>query len=115
MLGNLGQLMNIMKNAGQIKQNMEELNRRMEATRFVGEAGGGQVQATVNGRGEPVAVKFEPQLVQGGDIEMLEDLTIAALRDAITKSRAAAQQEMAQVTGGLGLPDIEKLLGGGAP
>ncbi|MCK4341279.1 MAG: YbaB/EbfC family nucleoid-associated protein [Phycisphaerae bacterium] len=101
MLGNLGQLMHIMKNAGAIKQGMEELGARLEAARFTGEAGGGQVQCTVNGKGDLIAVKIDPALIQAGDVELVEDLTCAAVRDAINRSREAAQQEMQQLAGGL--------------
>lgn len=115
MFGNLGQLMNIMKNAGQIKQSMDEINRRMEAARFTGEAGGGQVKATVNGRAELVELKIEPGLVAGGDVEVLEDLTIAAVRDAASRSQEAMRKETADMMGGLGLPGMENLLGGDRP
>ncbi|HQL53073.1 MAG: YbaB/EbfC family nucleoid-associated protein [Phycisphaerae bacterium] len=107
--------MNLMKNAGQIKQGMQDMNERLQAARFVGEAGGGQVQATVDGRGEMVALKIDPALVQAGDVEMLEDLTCAAVRDAVNRSRAAVQKEMQELTGGLNLPGMGDLLGGGRP
>jgi DNA-binding YbaB/EbfC family protein len=113
MLGNLSQLMNIMKNAGAIKQSMEEMNERLAAARFTGEAGGGQVQATVNGKGELVGVKIEPKLVQAGDAEMIEELTVAAVRDAAARSRESVQREMQELTGGLGLGDIGNMLSGG--
>jgi len=115
MFGNLGQIMNLMKNAGQIKQGMQDMNERLQAARFVGEAGGGQVQATVDGRGEMVALKIDPALVQAGDVEMLEDLTCAAVRDAVNRSRAAVQKEMQELTGGLNLTGMGDLLGGGRP
>jgi nucleoid-associated protein EbfC len=111
-LGNLGQLMNIMKNAGQIKQNMQQMNERLQAARFQGEAGGGQVQATVDGRGELLGVKIDPQLVQAGDVELIEDLVCAGVRDAITRSRTAIQKEMQEITGGLNLPGMEGMFGG---
>lgn len=113
MFGNLGQLMNLMKNAGAIKQSVQEMNERMEAARHTGEAGGGQVQATVNGKGDLLSLKIEPTLVQAGDVEMVEDLACAAVRDAVTRSREAAQQEMSELTGGLGLPGMDQMLGGG--
>ena len=112
MLGNLGQLMNLMKNAGQIKQNMQEMAERLQAARYTGESGGGQVNATVDGRGDLVAIKIEPALVQAGDIEMIEDLTCAAVRAAVARSREAAQQEVQQITGGINLPGLDGLLGG---
>ncbi len=113
MFGNIGQLMNLMKNAGAIKQGMQEMNERMEAARFVGEAGGGQVKATVNGRGDLLGVKIEPALVEAGDVEMIEELTCAAVADATTRSREAAQKEMMDMAGGFGLPGMDQMLGGG--
>lgn len=115
MFGNLGQLMNIMKNAGAIKQGMAEMTQRMEAARYEGAAGGGQVQAVVNGKGDLVSLKIDPAVVQAGDVELLEDLTCAAVRDAVQRSRAAVQQEMQQAFGGLSLPGMGDLLGGGLP
>jgi DNA-binding YbaB/EbfC family protein len=113
MFGNLGQLASLMKNAGAIKQGMADLQERMKTARHTGEAGGGQVRATVDGRGELQNVKIEPALVQAGDVEMIEDLVCAAIRDANTRAREAAQQEMQSLTGGLGLPGLDQMLGGG--
>lgn len=115
MLGNLGQLAHLLRNAGQIKQNMTEMNDRLAAVRFTGEAGAGQVKATVDGRGEIVELKIEPALVESGDVEMLEDLTCAALRDAVRLSREAAQKEMESAMGGLNLGGMMDMLGGGEP
>lgn len=104
MLGNLGQLASLMKNAGALKQGMQEMQERLAASRHTGESGGGQVQATVDGKGELISMKIEPQLVEGGDVEMLEDLCCAAVRDAIARSREAMQSEMSDLAGNLGLP-----------
>ncbi len=112
MFGNLGQLANLMKNAGAIKQGMEEMQQRMKDARLTGEAGGGQVKAIVDGRGELVSLKIEPALVQAGDVEMIEDLCCAAVRDAAQRAREAMQQEMQELTGGLGLPGMGDLMGG---
>lgn len=115
MFGNLGSLMNLMKNAGAIKESMRAMNERLGAARIVGEAGGGQVRATVDGRGELVSLRIEPALVQSGDVELLEELTAAAVRDAVARSREAVQKEMQQLTGGMDLSGIEKMFGGGLP
>jgi nucleoid-associated protein EbfC len=112
MFGNLGQLMNVMKNLGQIKQNMQAANQRLQAARFVGESGGGQVKATVDGRGEMVTLKIDPALVQAGDVEMIEDLVCAAVKNAVAISREAIQKEIQEATGGLDLPGMDQLLGG---
>ncbi|MFH1746943.1 MAG: YbaB/EbfC family nucleoid-associated protein [Planctomycetota bacterium] len=115
MFGNIGQLMHLMRNAGQIKQNMGEMNERLGAARFTGEAGGGQVRATVDGRGDMVALKIEPATIEEGDIEMMEDLICAAVRDAVRNSRAGAQKEMEAAMGGMNLGGMMDMLGGGAP
>lgn len=112
MLGNLGQLAHLMKNAGQIKQNMADMNEKLSAARYSGEAGGGQVQATVDGKGDLVSLKIEPALIEAGDVEMLEDLICAAARDAIRVSREAAQKEMESAMGGLDLGGMMNMLGG---
>ncbi len=113
MFGNLGQLMNLVKNAGAIKQGMQEMNTRLEALRIEGEAGGGQVRATVNGKGDLASIRIDPQLVAAGDVEMLEDLCVAAVRSAVTRSREEVQKEMQALTGGMSLPGMDKLFGGG--
>ena len=111
MLGNLGQLAHLLKNAGQIKENMQGVQERLKAARYAGEAGGGQVRATVDGRGEIVAVKLEPATVESGDVELLEDLICAAVRDAVNKSREAVQKEMEAATGGMNLGGMMDMLG----
>ncbi len=113
MLGNLGQLAGLLKNAGQIKENMQAMQERLAAARYIGEAGGEQVQATVDGRGELVQIKLEPASVESGDVEMLEDLICAAVRDAVGKSREAVQKEMQAATGGIDLSGMMDMLGGG--
>lgn len=113
MFGNLGNLAHILRNAGQIKQNMEQMNERLSAARFQGDAGGGQVRATMDGKGELVSLKIEPSLVQAGDVEMVEDLVCAAVRDGLQKSREGAQKEMQEAMGGMDLGNMMNMLGGG--
>jgi len=112
MFGNLGQLAHLLKNAGQIKQNVAQMNERLSAARHEGQAGGGQVVATVDGKGEIVSLKISPELVQAGDVEMIEDLVCAAVRQAVQVSRAAAQKEMEAAMGGISLGGMMDLLGG---
>lgn len=110
MLGNLGQLAGLLKNAGQIKQNMAQMNERLSAARYVGEAGAGQVKATVDGKGEMVSLRIDPALVQSGDVEMIEDLTCAAAREAVRLSREGAQKEMQAAMGGMDLGGMMDML-----
>ncbi|RMF74181.1 MAG: YbaB/EbfC family nucleoid-associated protein [Planctomycetota bacterium] len=113
MFGNMSQIASLLRNAGQIKQNMQEMQERLKTARHEGEAGAGQVRATVDGRGELVALRIDPQLVAGGDVEMIEDLVVAAVRDAVARSREALQQEMRTATGGMDLSGMMgDMLGG---
>lgn len=112
MLGNLGQITHLLRNAGQIKENMKQMQERLKAARFEADAGAGQVVATVDGRGEMVALRIEPKLIESGDREMIEDLTVAAIRSAVTKSREAVQKEMQAATGGMNIEGLSEMLGG---
>lgn len=112
MFGNLGQLAHLLRNAGQIRQQAEAAQERLKAARFVAESGAGQVRATVDGRGELVALRIEPSLARSGDAELLEDLIVSAVREAVRLSREGAAREMAALTG-LDLQGVISLLGGG--
>jgi len=101
MFDNLLQVAQLLKNAGQIRQNLSALNERLAAARFTAEAGGGQVRATVDGRGELVALKVDPRLATA-DVEMMEDLICAAVRESVRLSREAAQKELGSALGGIG-------------
>jgi DNA-binding YbaB/EbfC family protein len=111
--GNLGQLAHLLRNAGQIKKNMQEMQTRLEAARYVGEAGGGQIRVTADGKGDVLEIKIDPALVKDDDVELLEDLLCAAVRDVITKSREGAQKEMQALTGGMDMQGMMDSLGGG--
>jgi nucleoid-associated protein EbfC len=110
MFGNLGQMASLLKNAGAIKENLSRMNERLAAARYVGDAGGGQVRATVDGRGDVVALKIDPAILSAGDVEFVEDLAVAALRAAIAMSRSGLQHEMEAATGGMKLDGLTDLL-----
>ena len=103
---NLG---NLMKQAQQMQARMGELQARLAETEVSGAAGGGMVQVTVNGKGEMRRVKIDPQLVKPEDVEVLEDLIVAASNDAKSKAEALMAEEMQKLTGGLNLPPGLKL------
>jgi nucleoid-associated protein EbfC len=111
MFGKLGDLAGLMKSAKQIQSRMAELQQELANRRFDGDAGGGLIRATVDGRGTLVAVKIDPKATE--DIELLEDLVIAAVSAATAKSQEAMQSEMAAMTGGMNLPGLSDMLGGG--
>ena len=85
MLGNLGNLAGLLKSAKELQGQMAKLQEELAARRFEGDAGGGMVRVTVDGKGTPVDVKIAPQAA--ADIELLEDLVKAAVGAAVTKSQ----------------------------
>lgn len=100
---NLGSLLKqAQKLQSQVSQIQEELSeRRIEAS-----AGGGMVVAIVNGRQELISLRIDPQVVDPADIEMLEDLVVAAVSDAMGRASEMAAEEMKKLTGGVSLPGI---------
>ncbi|SMF07609.1 hypothetical protein SAMN06265365_102238 [Tistlia consotensis] len=98
---NLGQLM---KQAQQMQSKMAELQEKLAEQELEGQAGGGMVRVTVNGKNEVKAVKIDPSLVDPNDVEVLEDLILAAFNDARAKVERFSQEAMKELTGGLSLP-----------
>jgi DNA-binding YbaB/EbfC family protein len=88
---------------------MQEMQSKLETLEIEGVSGAGLVAVTLNGKGDLRRVKIDPKLADPADIEMLEDLIVAAHRDAKTKIEALTQDEMQKVTGGLQLPPGMKL------
>jgi len=87
------------------QQAQEELRRKtVEAA-----SGGGMVTAKVNGKGELLAIKIDPQAVDVNDLEMLEDLIKAAVNAAVEKSQQLMQEELSKLTGGINLPGMDQL------
>ncbi len=99
----------LMKQAQQMQSKMAEMQAKMEALEVDGESGAGLVRITLNGKGELRKIKLDPKVVDPADTEMLEDLILAAHRDAKTKVEATSAAEMQKVTGGLQLPAGMKL------
>lgn len=92
----------IMKQAQQMQQQLERAQAELTQREFVGTAGGGVVKATVNGRPELVSIEISPEVVDPDDIEMLQDLVVAAVRQALDSASEAANSELGGLTGGLG-------------
>jgi hypothetical protein len=95
---------NMMKQAQRMKAEMEKIQAEAAAKRVEGTAGGGMVTVVCNGQGEVVAVKIDPEVAGPDELEMLQDLVMAAANEALRKSRELMSQEMGRLTGGLGLP-----------
>lgn len=98
---NLG---NLMKQAQRMKAEAERIQAEAAAKRVEGTAGGGMVTVVCNGQGEVVAVKIDPEVAGPDELEMLQDLVVAATNEALRKARELLSQEMGRLTGGLGLP-----------
>lgn len=98
---NLGQLM---KQAQEMQAKMQEMQERLAAVELTGASGAGMVRVTMNGKGEVRSIKIDPQLLDGEEAGVVEDLIVAAFGDAKTKVEAHVAEEMAKVTGGLNLP-----------
>ena len=102
-------LMKMMKQVQDIQGRMQQMQEELAALLVEGQSGGGLVKVTLNGKMEPRAVKLDPSLMKPEDVEMLEDLILAAFQDAKSKVEAALQSKMQEVTGGLPLPPGLKL------
>ena len=103
---NLGQMM---KQAQQMQTRMAEMQAKLDQVEVAGSSGGGMVQVTVTGKGEMRRIKIDPSLLVPADVEVLEDLIVAAANDARAKVEAQIAEEMAKLTGGLKLPPGMKL------
>ena len=97
-----GNMNNLMKQAQRMQRQMEETTAALEEKEVTAAAGGGAVEVTVSGKKEVVKVKLAPEAVDPDDIEMLEDLIMAAVNEALRKMEEMTQSEMAKITGGLG-------------
>ena len=96
-----GNMNNLMKQAQRMQRQMEEAQKELEE-KEVEAAGGGAVKVKVSGKKEIVAVTIDPEVVDPEDVEMLEDLIMAAANEALRKMDEVSQSSMAKITGGLG-------------
>ncbi|HZT88546.1 MAG TPA: YbaB/EbfC family nucleoid-associated protein [Stellaceae bacterium] len=103
---NIGQLM---KQAQEMQNKMAEMQAQLEAMEMTGSAGAGLVELTLNGKGDLKRVKLDKSLLDPNEVEVLEDLIVAAFSDAKQKVSAHAESEMKKLTGGLALPGGMKL------
>jgi nucleoid-associated protein EbfC len=102
-VNNLG---NIMKQAKKMQERMGKLQQELETRTTEAQAGGGMVKVVVNGKFEIVSLQIEKDVVNPDDIEMLQDLIVAAVNEGIRKSQEMASEEMAKITGGLKIPGM---------
>ena len=97
---------NLQRMAQQLNENMQRVQQELADAVVDGSAGGGVVSAKVTGKQELISVTIDPSAVDPADVDMLQDLVVAAVNDALRKSRDLAEQKMAAVTGGLRIPGL---------
>jgi DNA-binding YbaB/EbfC family protein len=110
---NLGNLADLMRNAGKIRESVEKATEALGQLEVEGTAGGGVVVAKVNGRMELLSIRIDPKLLADGDAELLEDLITAAVNQGLTKARESAAQSISSIAGGLPIPGLSGLFGPG--
>jgi len=97
---------NLQRMAQQMQQELLRIQGELETLMIDGSAGGGVVKAVVTGKQELVSVTIDPSAVDPGDVDMLQDLIVAAVNDALGNSRRVAEEKMSAVTGGLRIPGM---------
>lgn len=104
-----GNMNNLMKQAQRMQRQMEENQKALEEQEFTSAAGGGAVEVTVNGKREVTKVHLDPEVVDPDDIEMLEDLIMAATNESLRKVEEAYADNMSKMTGGMNLGGLSGL------
>ena len=104
--GKLGDLGNIMKQAQKMLEDTKKIEESLAEERIETASGGGMVKAVVTGRGELLEVAIDPQVVDPEDVEMLQDLVVTAIREALEQAQALKSEKMKELTGGMGIPGL---------
>ena len=102
-MGMPGNMNNLMKQAQRMQRQMEEGQKELEVKEFSAKSGGGAVEAVVNGKKELVKLTISEEAVDPEDVEMLQDMIVAAVNEAMRKAEADSAQNMSKLTGGLNL------------
>jgi hypothetical protein len=101
-----GGLGDMMKQVQQMQQKMADMQKQLEEMVVEGSAGGGVVRVIANGKNEIMKITIDPEVVNKDDIEMLQDLVLAAVNQAHEKSQAIQAEQMSSITGGLNIPGL---------
>ncbi|OED50390.1 YbaB/EbfC family nucleoid-associated protein [Leisingera sp. S232] len=108
-LGGLGDMAKMMKSAQELQTKMAQMQEELHNVMVTGEAGAGLVKATASAKGDLKGLDIDPSIFNGDDKEVVEDLILAAIKDAQAKAAEKAQDEMAKLTESMGLPKDIKL------
>jgi DNA-binding YbaB/EbfC family protein len=106
MSGTFGEMGNLLKQAQQMQRELDRAREELRTARIEGMAQNGAVRVEVNGEGMVLKVHIKPELASSGDVTNLEELVLAAMRDALQRSSAMREERLARVTGGLNLPGL---------
>jgi DNA-binding YbaB/EbfC family protein len=104
--GGMGNMGNIMKQAQKMMEQAKKTEEELAAARVEGTSGGGMVKVAATGTGEILEVTIDPQVVDPEDVEMLQDLVVSAVREAIEKATAMRAERMKDLTGGMSIPGL---------
>ena len=99
-----GMNMNMIKQAQKMQQDMLKMQEEMESKEYDATAGGGMVNVRANGKKELLSIEIKPEAVDPDDVEMLQDLVLAAVNEVLRKVEETSSAEMGKITGGLNLP-----------
>ncbi len=99
-------IMSMMKQAQKLQAKMAEMQAELATRTVSAQAGGGMVEAVVNGRQELLSLRIDKEVVSPDDVEMLQDLILAAVNEALNRSREMMAQEMSKLTGGMQIPGL---------
>ena len=97
---------NLMKEAQKMQAKIAKMQEELKEKTVEASSGGGMVKVVCNGHQEIVDIEIEPELLEEKDVEMLQDLVLAAVNEALRRSREIAEEEMGKITGGLNLPGL---------
>lgn len=111
MLGNIGNLAHLLRQAKDVQQKLGEVQRKLSTMTVEASAGGGMVTVVANGHQEILSVKIDPAVVKAEEVELLEELVLAAVNAARKKAEALARDEMSGLAGQMGIPEDFKLPG----
>ena len=103
---NKGGMGNMMRQVQQMQQKMADMQKQLEEMVVEGSAGGGVVRVVANGKNEIMKITIDPEVVNKDDIEMLQDLVLAAVNQAREKSQALQTEQMSSITGGMNIPGL---------
>lgn len=105
-LGGFGNMSNIMKQAQKMMEDTKKIEEELGNERVEASAGGGMVTAVASGKAELLEIKIDQQVVDPEDVEMLQDLVLSAVREAIEKANELRSERLKELTGGIGIPGL---------